>query len=161
MRNFLPVAVGAIAILFSCSSYAELGGVVSKNTAQIQEQKQGKAQGQEQGQEQRRTMSNVQGLTVYQSNSTTGVQIREFVNAQGVVVAVTWHGPTMPNLKQLLGVHFDEFTQRPRTQFRNHRNAELKSDELVVESHGQMNAFSGRAYLPKLLPAEFNLNQLN
>jgi hypothetical protein len=84
-----------------------------------------------------------------------GLRVREFLNRNGVVFAVTWNGPVVPDLRTLLGTSFDSYVvqlsalRHPGT----HRSLRLASSALVVESGGHMRAYSGRAYLPLLLPA--------
>jgi len=133
--------------LYASPSHAELGGAVEKEAVLVQEQSS--------------VVATEQRLTVYQIKAPSGTLIKEYTNANNVVVGVTWQGPTLPNLKQLLGTHFDTFVNRPIMPGAGHRSAELRTDELVVQSHGQMRSFSGRAYLPKLLPAGFNVDQIN
>jgi hypothetical protein len=86
----------------------------------------------------------------------TGTVVREFVRNDGVVFAVAWQGPFIPNLRQLLGTHFDSFSQAAQVQ-KAHRPGHgpllVEVPGLVVESGGHMRAFFGRAYLPALLPA--------
>ncbi|PRC92061.1 hypothetical protein S2091_3196 [Solimicrobium silvestre] len=128
-------------------SFAELGGTVAKEAVQIKEQSS--------------IVATDQTLNVYQVKMPSGTQIKEYANADGVVVAVTWQGPTLPNLKVLLGDHFDEFANRkPSSLAINRRSAAIHTDDLVVQSHGQMRSFAGFAYLPKLLPPGFNLDQI-
>ncbi|MET3105208.1 hypothetical protein AAKU67_000956 [Oxalobacteraceae bacterium GrIS 2.11] len=143
----LTLAIGLLCSLYATPSLAELGGVVDKDAVLVQEQSS--------------VVAAEPRLTVYQIKSPSGTLIREYTNANNVVVGVTWQGPTLPNLKQLLGTHFDTFVNRPITPGAGHRSAELRTDELVVQSHGQMRSFSGRAYLPKMLPAGFNIDQIN
>jgi hypothetical protein len=87
--------------------------------------------------------------------SDSGVRVREFLNRNGIVFAVTWNGPVVPNLRTLLGSSFDSYItglgalKHPGTQ----RSLRLASGELVVESGGHMRAYGGRAYLPPLIPA--------
>ncbi len=101
-----------------------------------------------------------QHLNVYQISMPSGTQIREYTNANNVVVAVSWQGPTLPNLKQLMGSSFDTFVTRPNKANGDRHNAEFTSDDLIVQSHGRMRNFAGRAYLPKLLPPGYNLDQI-
>jgi hypothetical protein len=127
-------------------SFAELGKAVEKDAVQIQEQSS--------------VASNEQRLNVYQMKMPSGTQIKEYANADNIVVAVSWQGPTLPNLKLLLGDYFQAFASRPTDHAASHRNAELRTEDLVVQSHGQMRNFSGRAYLPKLLPSGLNPDQI-
>ncbi len=144
MKNSLfRLSLCAVLLLQIAPCFAELGGTAAKEAVQIQAAIPG----------------NPATLTVVQVKLPSGTQIREYLNVDGVVVAVSWQGATLPNLKQLLGSSFDSFVQRP-AQSGNHRNASMISDDLVVQSHGQLRAFHGKAYLPKLLPAGFDINQI-
>ena len=82
-----------------------------------------------------------------------GAQVREYVSPAGVVFGVSWGGPTMPNLRQLLGAHFDTFVASPNRQRGGHGHLAVHEGSLVVESGGHMRSFHGRAYLSDALPA--------
>lgn len=85
----------------------------------------------------------------------SGVRVREFLNRNGIVFAVTWSGPVVPNLRTLLGASFEGYIKSVAalTQPGLHRSLRIATSELVVESGGHMRAYSGRAYLPPLIPA--------
>jgi hypothetical protein len=86
-----------------------------------------------------------------------GTEVREYVAASGKVFAVTWHGPHIPNLQQLLGVHHSTFLNASSRQRGGVNNLVVRDDaanpNLIVESHGHQRAFHGRAYLLHALPA--------
>ena len=88
-------------------------------------------------------------------NAASGVRVREFLNRNGIVFAVTWSGPVVPDLRMLLGSSFDSYTKAVAAlkQPGLHRSLRIATPELVVESGGHMRAYSGRAYLPPLIPA--------
>jgi HEAT repeat protein len=81
-------------------------------------------------------------------------RIREFLSRDGTVFAVSWTGPVMPDLKTLLGVHFAPYAAAlaGMNQKGLQRFVRVSTANLVVESGGHMRAFTGRAYLPALLP---------
>ena len=79
--------------------------------------------------------------------------MREYVSPDGKVFAVAWHGPTSPDLKQLLGSHFEEFRQALRNRGPGHGPIVLQLPGLVVQLGGHMRDFGGRAYLPDQLPS--------
>jgi hypothetical protein len=101
----------------------------------------------------RRTLAGA-GYTVHEIQAPTGTVVREFVSSSGTVFAVAWQGPFIPNLRLLLGPHFDAFStaasSRPKRP--GHGPLLVATPGLVVESGGKMRAFFGRAYLPDLLP---------
>jgi Protein of unknown function (DUF2844) len=97
----------------------------------------------------------LQQYEIQEITNDSGVRVREFLNRNGVVFAVSWNGPVVPDLRTLLGASFDSYLEQlsalrhPGT----HRSLRLASSALVVESGGHMRAYSGRAYLPLLVPA--------
>ena len=44
-----------------------------------------------------------QNYTVHELRSATGVVVREYASASGKIFAVSWQGPTLPDLQQLSG----------------------------------------------------------
>lgn len=92
--------------------------------------------------------------TIVQHPLDSGTTVQEFVDGSGVVFAVSWSGPFLPDLKELLGTHFDAMAaQGPGAQ---HARLALKTADAVIVSTGRMGAFEGRAWLPARLPAGFD-----
>jgi hypothetical protein len=85
----------------------------------------------------------------------TGMRMREYVNRDGVVFAVSWAGPVLPDLQRLLGAHYVEYTTALAALNHPglHRSLRMALPELIVESSGHLRAYAGRAYLPALVPA--------
>jgi hypothetical protein len=85
----------------------------------------------------------------------SGMYVREYLNRNGTVFAVSWRGPVAPDLRPLLGEYFAEYASalsaldHPGLQ----RYVRIASPTLVVESGGHLRAYAGRAYLPALIPA--------
>jgi hypothetical protein len=94
--------------------------------------------------------------TIHELHAPTGAVIREYVSPSGKVFAVAWHAPAPPDMKQLLGSHFEEFQQAVLAQERNGRHGPIVIHEpgLTVELGGHMRSFVGRAYLPDQIPAD-------
>lgn len=91
--------------------------------------------------------------TVHEIATPSGTVVREFAAADGRVFAVAWSGPTMPDLRQLLGENFAIYAAPPASGPRAHAHRTLTRGDLVVQSSGRMRAFSGRAYLSSLVPS--------
>jgi hypothetical protein len=83
----------------------------------------------------------------------SGTVVTEYLNSGGAVYAVTWQGPTLPNLHQILGSYFSNYQTAARTPVVRHRVVRLDSPDVVIESSGKMRAFVGRAWVPALLPS--------
>jgi hypothetical protein len=102
----------------------------------------------------RRVIEEVE-YTVHELQSPTGTTVREFAALDGKVFGIAWHGPFIPNLRQLLGSYFETFRQAAQDQRLRrpgHGQLMVALHGLVVESGGHMRAFVGRAYLPNRVP---------
>ena len=89
-----------------------------------------------------------------------GTVVREFVGSSGSVFAVTWRGPFMPDLRQMLGAHFDSYQSAVRVNRTGHARVSVLRPDLVVHSGGHQRAFFGQAYLPQALPAGVTNDEL-
>lgn len=132
--------VGVASILTCLPAGAELGG----NVATIQAD-------QEHMKGTRRVISNA-AYSVHEIQTSTGTMVREFVSPAGTVFAVAWQGPWTPDLRQLLGPYFDQYTQAVQNKRARRAPVSIQEDGLVVEAGGRMRSFSGRAYLPQMMP---------
>lgn len=92
----------------------------------------------------------IAGATLHTQSLPNGVTVRQYVDAAGLVFAVAWDGPVMPNFQRLLATHFLIYQDAVRQQ---RRGVSLQNADLVIESSGMMRAFTGRAYLPTKVPA--------
>jgi hypothetical protein len=91
--------------------------------------------------------------TVHEIQTPSGTTLREYVSAAGSVFAVAWQGPVMPDLRQALGAYFDRYTASARAaKHASRRHIAVRESDFVVQSSGHMRAFSGRAYVPQLMP---------
>jgi hypothetical protein len=82
--------------------------------------------------------------------------VREYVSADGKVFAVAWHGPWLPDMRQILGTYFEQYAQAMQAQGDGRvrrRPVMIEQPGLVVQIGGHMRAFSGRAYVPEMLPS--------
>ena len=92
---------------------------------------------------------------LHEMRSATGTMIREYVNSSGTVFAVAWEGPWLPDLRQVLGDHFDHYQSAmlARQRARKGRGSVVIDEPgLIVLMSGHPRAFRGRAYVPALLP---------
>lgn len=95
--------------------------------------------------------------TVSQSTLDSGTVVREYMNAEGVVFAVSWNGPALPDLRTLLGDKFAVLTntaaKRPKA---GHSQLAVAQQDVVIVSGGHMRAYAGHAWIPGALPAGFD-----
>jgi hypothetical protein len=106
-----------------------------------------------------RMLPNVK-YTVHEIQTPSGTTVREYVSSAGTVFAVAWQGPVMPDLRQALGSYFDRYTEAAGRKHAGHRHLAIREPDLVVQSNGHMRAFSGRAYLPRLLPQGVTVEEI-
>lgn len=97
---------------------------------------------------------------VHEIQLPSGTLVREYSQPGGSVFAVTWRGPFMPNLRQMLGRYFDEYAAAAEAAHGNHRHLSIRQSDLVVEVGGHMRAFAGRAYLPAAVPSGVPIGEL-
>ena len=91
----------------------------------------------------------------------SGTLMREFAGSDGKVFAVAWNGPTVPNLRQLMGQYFDSYVTAAKAPHSGHHHLQIRQSDLVVLAGGHMRAFSGRAYLPQALPSGVSVGDLH
>lgn len=98
----------------------------------------------------------------HQLQSPAGTVVNEYLSSSGTVFAVTWHGPFMPDMQQILGPYFQQYSEALSSQPRQygHRPLNIKQPGLVVETSGHMRAHWGRVYVPALVPEGVSAEQL-
>ena len=91
----------------------------------------------------------------------SGTHVREYVSSNGIVFAVAWDGPFLPNLRELLGKYFDTLAAESARQPRAGRpHLDVGLPEVVINSGGRMRAFEGSAWIPAQLPAGFAVDTM-
>jgi len=94
-----------------------------------------------------------QGYSVKQLSSADGRRVTEYVSPGGLVFGVSWQGPTLPDLRQLLGSYFGQLQQAAQSRRRHGGPLVVRTKNFVLVSGGHMRSFHGRAYAPGLLPS--------
>jgi hypothetical protein len=92
---------------------------------------------------------------VLEISNAAGISVREYLNKDGIVFAVSWSGPVPPDLQQLLGAHFSTYAAALAAVANPgiRRSLRVESSGLIVELGGHLRAYAGRAYLADLIPA--------
>jgi Protein of unknown function (DUF2844) len=132
--------VGVALVLVCVPAGAELGGSVSSIQAD-QEHMKGT-----------RRVTEGAAYSVHEIQAATGTMVREFVSPSGTVFGVAWNGPSTPDLQQLLGTYFGQYAQAIQSKRAARGRLSIRQEGLVVEAGGHMRSFSGRAYLPQMMP---------
>lgn len=96
--------------------------------------------------------------SLHEIEAGTGHVIREYAAADGQIFAVSWEGPTIPDLRQLLGEKYFAVFQKAAQQPSQRRGPVLiETPDFVFQQTGRLRDFRGRAYLPHALPAGFSM----
>lgn len=145
-KNWIVLAAGLamLALVWPATACAELGGSVDTVQAD-QEQMKGT-----------RHITNAANYSVHEIQAESGTKVREFVSPSGTVFAVAWQGPWKPDMKQLLGPYFDRYVQGIESKRPRRGAVSIQQPDFVVESGGHMRGFTGRAYLPQVMPQNVN-----
>ena len=98
--------------------------------------------------------------TMHEMEAGTGTKVREYVGNDGKVFAVCWQGPFRPNLRDLLGEHYESYLKAagPRAA-RGPVNIRLPG--LVIHMSGHQRAFYGRAYLVDRVPEGLSTDEIH
>jgi hypothetical protein len=139
-----PAIISAAMLMISIPAFAGLGENVSSVLAD-QAHMQGSL---------RTTQS--AGYTVHEITAASGVVVREYVSpATGKIFAVAWQGSWPPDMRQVLANYFAQYQQAAQAQANSYAGRKpllINQAGLVVESGGHMRSFTGRAYIPDMLP---------
>lgn len=132
-----------IVVAFSVPAMAALGGDVSSVQADLEHMKASL------------NIRQNETYTVHEIKAPGGTAVSEYVSSQGRVFAVAWRGPFLPEMQQILGAYFQQFSTALQSQKRvyGHHVLNIQQPGLVVQSGGHMRAYFGRAYVPEMLPA--------
>ena len=93
-----------------------------------------------------------------------GIAIREYINNDGKIFAVSWNGNSHPDLSSLLGEYFEEFKAKniSTPKLRGQRSySRMETDHIVLERSGHMRAVRGKAYIPELVPVGVVIDELH
>jgi hypothetical protein len=94
--------------------------------------------------------------TVHQLKGASGTVVREYISSGGSVFAVAWQGQFVPNMQQLLGTYFDQYSAAVKANKDAHAGRHplnLQLPGLVVQMNGYTHAYHFRAYVPQQVPA--------
>lgn len=81
-----------------------------------------------------------------------GTRVREYLDRGGRVFAVSWQGPRLPDLGQLLGAYAEHYAAAVRGHRATRHGLSVATPELVLTATRLPRGFSGQALLLKALP---------
>jgi len=96
-------------------------------------------------------------FAVHRMQLPSGTTVSEYVSPAGMVFAVSWQGPAMPDLQQLLGRYFTAYVDALKNQS---AARSLEQSGLVVQTGGHMRAYFGRVYIAPMLPRGVSVEEI-
>jgi len=97
--------------------------------------------------------------TMHELEMPTGTKVREYLDSDGKVFGVAWQGPFRPDLRKLLGAHYQTYLKAAGTRAaRGPINISLPG--LVIHMSGHQRAFYGRAYLADRVPQGLSTDEI-
>jgi hypothetical protein len=100
-----------------------------------------------------RTVTATTAYSVHELQLPGGTQVREYLTNANRVFAVTWSGPSIPDLQQLLGTYLSRYSAAAQAMGRSRRPVTVHDSDLVIRTGGHARAFFGVAYLPGQMPS--------
>ena len=142
-KSCTALAISALILALSLPALAALGGDVTSIETDSVEMK-----------------GNVQvkrGTTfsVHEMKVPGNTVIREYVSPEGKVFGVSWQGPFIPSMQQLLGDYFPKYSeavQAEKAKYVGRRPLNIQQPGIVVQTSGHMRSYYGRVYVPELVP---------
>ena len=102
------------------------------------------------------------GVMVHEITTSYGTVVREYITPGDKVFAISWRGPVNPDLRQMLGDYYTQYEQAASLPHPGgHRHLAIEQPGLVVQVSGRMRAFTGRAWVPSLVPQNFSVGDIN
>ncbi|HTP38015.1 MAG TPA: DUF2844 domain-containing protein [Steroidobacteraceae bacterium] len=93
-----------------------------------------------------------------------GVQVNEYATPGGAVFAITWQGPSQPDLRSLLGSYYARYQSAAAASVQArrgaHREFSIRQGDLVLLSVSHLRSYRGVAYVPALMPAGLAAGEL-
>lgn len=96
---------------------------------------------------------------IHELKSTDGSRVTQYVAGNGLIFAVRWHTLYKPDMSSMLGTSFATYSGAARSAVQRggmQRQFQHQGSDLVMQSAGRMNVYSGFAYRPSLLPRGLN-----
>lgn len=100
-------------------------------------------------------ISRHESFTVHELAAPSGVTIRNFVGKAGKIFAVSWSGGWRPNLRDIMGSHYDRFLAATHGRRVARGVARIDLPGMIVVMGGPQRASFGRAILTDLAPVGF------
>ena len=110
------------------------------------------------------SVARAQQYAMHELTMPNGSHVRQFVGGDGRIFAVSWHTLFKPDLSTMLGSSFPSYSAAAMAAGQQggiRRQFHHQGSDLVVQSSGHLNVFTGYAIRPSLVPQGLNLQTLD
>lgn len=143
------ICLGAVALAQpALAALGDAGSTIDKDATQLRAQRSAAA------------AAPSGNYTVQELTLPSGTVVREYLTSSNQIFAVTWHGPNIPDLQQLLGSYYGRYSTAVQAHGRGRQPVTVQEPDLVVRSAGHARAFYGMAYLPQQFPPGLTVQQI-
>jgi len=98
---------------------------------------------------------------VHELGLPSGGKVRQFVADGGKVFAVSWSGGWRPDLREIMGTHYDRYLAVTKGKIVVRGPVRLELPGLVVIMGGHQRAFFGHVYLLDQLPPNMRIEDIH
>jgi hypothetical protein len=98
---------------------------------------------------------------VHELGLPAGGKVRQFVADGGKVFAVSWSGGWRPDLREIMGTHYDRYLAAAKGKIVVRGPIRVELPGLVVIMGGHQRAFFGRVYLLDQLPPNMRVEDIH
>lgn len=98
---------------------------------------------------------------VHELGLPAGGKVRQFVADGGKVFAVSWSAGWRPDLREIMGTHYDRYIAATKGKIVARGPVRLELPGLVVIMGGHQRAFFGRVYLLDQLPPNMRIEDIH
>jgi hypothetical protein len=96
---------------------------------------------------------NRESYAIHELQTPTGAKVREFAGHDGKVFAVSWSGGWRPNLREIMGAHYERFLEGSRARRATRGPVRIVLPDMVIVMTGHQRNFFGQVCLIDLLPS--------
>jgi hypothetical protein len=104
-------------------------------------------------------LDSTNGYQIFTINAKHGIIIKEYLNANNKVFAISWAGHRYPDFPQLLGTYTEILKTGHETHYGIHLG-KISGNDFVISILSLQGHISGVAYVPSLIPSITNSSQL-
>jgi hypothetical protein len=98
-------------------------------------------------------ITSMEGYAIHELTAPAGGTVREYVGGSGKIFAVSWSGGLRPDLRDVMGIRYDQYIEARRGQRRARGPVRIELPGMVVAMGSYLRTFWGHVVLTDLAPS--------